>query len=71
MGDFFKDQNGQEQLVSFDLTDLIMSLVKKGQVKYLYHQQEALWNRIFSEYKGRERMNELIEENIISGFVEL
>ena len=71
VGDFFKDQNGQEQLVSFDLTDLIMSLVKKGQVKYLYHQQEALWNRIFSEYKGRERMNELIEENIISGFVEL
>jgi len=71
VGDFFKDQNGQEQLVSFDLTDLIMSLVKKGQVKYLYHQQEALWNKIFSEYQGRERMNELIEENIISGFIEL
>ncbi len=71
VGDFFKDQNGQEQLVSFDLTDLIMSLVKKGQVKYLYHQQEALWNKIFLEYEGRERMNELIEENIISGFIEL
>ncbi len=71
VGDFFKDQNGREQLVSFDLTDLIMSLVKKGQVKYLYHQQEALWNKMFSEYEGRERMNELIEENIISGFIEL
>ena len=71
VGDFFKDQNGQEQLVSFDLTDLIMSLVKKGQIKYLYHQQEALWNKIFSEYEGRERMNELIEENIIKGFIEL
>jgi len=70
VGDFFKDKNGQEQLVSFDLTDLIMSLVKKGQVKYLYHQQEALWNKIFSEYQGRERMNELVEENIISGFIE-
>ena len=70
-GDFFKDQNGQEQLVSFDLTDLIMSLVKKGHIKYLYHQQEALWNKIFSEYQGRERMNELVEENIISGFIEL
>lgn len=71
VGDLFKDKNGQEQLVSFDLTDLIMSLVKKGQIKYLYHQQEALWNKIFSEYEGRERMNELIEENIISGFIEL
>jgi len=48
----------------------IMSLVKKGQIKYLYHQQEALWNKIFSEYQGRERMNELIKENIISGFIE-
>ncbi len=71
VGDFFKDQNGQEQLVSFDLTDLIMSLVKKGQIKYLYHQQEALWNKIFSEYLGRERMNQLTEENIINGFIEL
>lgn len=71
VGDFFKNKNGQEQLVSFDLTDLIMSLVKKGQVKYLYHQQEALWNKIFSEYVGRERMNELIEENIINGFIKL
>ncbi len=71
VGDFFKDQNGKEQLVSFDLTDLIMSLVKKGQIKYLYHQQEALWNKIFSEYLGRERMNQLIEENLISGFIKL
>ena len=70
-GDFFKDEQGREQLVSFDLIDLIMSLVKKGQVKYLYHQQEALWNRIFSEYIGREKMNQLIEENLIDGFIEL
>src|SRR3990167_3449616 len=71
VGDFFPStSSGQAELVSFDLTDLIMSLVKKGQVKYLYHQQEALWNKIFSEYQGRERMNELVEENIISGFIE-
>ena len=72
VGDFFPStSSGQAELVSFDLTDLIMSLVKKGQIKYLYHQQEALWNKIFSEYQGRERMNELVEENIISGFIEL
>lgn len=72
VGDFFPStSSGQAELVSFDLIDLIMSLVKKGQVKYLYHQQEALWNKIFLEHKGRERMNELIEENIINGFIEL
>jgi len=70
-GDFFRDANGRDKLVSFDLIDLIMSLVKKGDIKYLYHQQEALWNKIFSEYLGREHMNRFIEENIINGFIQL
>lgn len=70
-GDFFKDKNGQEVLVSFDIIDLIMSLVKKGEIKYLYHQEEALWNKIFVEYLGREKMRQLIEENIVSGFIRL
>ncbi|OGN10360.1 MAG: hypothetical protein A3J46_01760 [Candidatus Yanofskybacteria bacterium RIFCSPHIGHO2_02_FULL_41_11] len=69
VGDFFKDKNGEEKLVSFDLIDIIMSVVQKGEVKYLYHQQEALWNKIFVEYVGREKMNQLIEENIINGFI--
>ncbi|MEK7537291.1 MAG: hypothetical protein AAB584_02520 [Patescibacteria group bacterium] len=59
------------ELVSFNLIDLVMTLVKKEEIKYLYHQQEALWNKIFIEYFGREKMNELIEENIIKGYIEL
>lgn len=70
-GDFFTDKQGQEVLVSFDLIDLIMSLVERARVKYLYHHEEALWNKIFSEYVGRETMNRLINENIIKGFVVL
>ncbi len=71
-GDFFPStSSGQVELVSFDLIDQVMTLVKKGEAKYLYHQQEALWNKIFIEYLGRERMNELIEENIIKGYIEL
>ncbi|HEY4484335.1 MAG TPA: hypothetical protein VI978_01265 [Candidatus Paceibacterota bacterium] len=66
VGDFFGDE-----LVSFDLIDLVMSLVKKGEVKYLYHQQEALWNKIFMEYFGREKINELVEDNIIKGFINI
>jgi hypothetical protein len=74
VGDFFKDGlggNGDETLVSFDLIDLVMSLVKKGEVKYLYHQEEALWNKIFIEYLGRDKLDELIENNIIGGFIKL
>lgn len=70
-GNFFEDISGQKQLVSFDLIDLVMSLVKKGEVKYLYHQQEALWNRIFSGYMGYDKMNELIKKSIIDGYFEL
>lgn len=74
VGGFFKDGisgEGNEELIAFDLIDLIMSLVKKDQIKYLYHQQEALWNKIFIEYIGRDKLEELIEENIINGFIKL
>jgi hypothetical protein len=74
VGGFFPDGltgASGEELVSFDLIDLTMSLAKKGEIKYLYHQQEALWNKIFVEYLGRDKMNELVEGNIISGFIKL
>ncbi len=74
VGDFFSDGingNSKEELVSFDLIDLVMSLVKKGEIKYLYHQQEALWNKIFIEYLGREKVNQLVEGNIINGFIKI
>jgi hypothetical protein len=74
VGGFFPNGltgTGNEELVSFDLIDLTMSLAKKGEIKYLYHQQEALWNKIFIEYLGRDKMNELVEENIIGGFIKL
>jgi hypothetical protein len=62
---------GRQDLISFDLIDLLMALVRGSDHPYLYHQQEALWNKIFIEYLGRERMQELIEENLVSGFIDL
>jgi len=63
---------GEAELVSFDLVDVVMSLVKeKEMVKYLYHQQEALWNKIFSEYFGEEKMEEIIKSNLLKGYVEI
>lgn len=72
VGSFFKSKTGKEVLVSFDLIDAIMSLVKdKGQIKYLYHQQEALWNKIFREYMGDENLEKLVIENFNKGFISL
>jgi len=72
VGDFFKIETGSEVLISFNLVDTIMSLVKeKEMIKYLYHHQEALWNKIFISYFGQEKMEEMIKENIIKGWFEV
>jgi len=77
VGDYFsassgKNGNGSEILVSFNLIDMAMSLVKEKElIKYLYHHQEALWNKIFIEYFGVEKMEEEIKENIIEGWFEI
>ncbi len=73
IGDFFISKNtGKVSLISFDLIDNIMAVVKeKEMIKYLYHHQEALWNRIFIEYMGGKEMERLIKENLIKGYITL
>lgn len=72
VGDFFKTDVGIEVLISFDLVDTVMALVKqKEMAKYLYHHQEALWNKIFIEYFGVEKLEKLSKDNIIKGWFEV
>lgn len=75
VGEYFPLNNYKngEMLVSFDLIDNVISLSKKTTVlsKYLYHQQEALWNRIFIEYAGEEKLEELLRENLAKGYINL
>lgn len=72
VGEYFTSEKNGNELVSFDLVDVVMSLVKEKElVKYLYHQQEALWNKIFSEYFGEEKMEEIIQKNLLDGYFEM
>jgi len=73
VGDYFKSNKEGEILVSFDLIDNIMSLVEEKElVKYLYHQQEALWNRIFEGYVGGdEKLEEYALDAFDRGYVKL
>jgi hypothetical protein len=71
VGDFFSDTKEGQTLVSFDLIDLLMGLVDQERRKYLYHQQEALWNKIFIEYIGSERLERHFTEDIFDGFIYL
>lgn len=71
VGGIFHD--GVEDVVSFDLEDNAMSLVSfmEGKEKiFNYHQKEAMWTKIFSEYAGGEKeMERLLSDNLIQGIV--
>lgn len=72
VGDYFKDEVGRDTLVSFNLVDTVMSLVmEKQMIKYLYHHQEALWNKIFISHLGEDRVLDLVRKNIIRGWFEI
>ena len=72
VGDFFKSDTGIDVLVGFNLVDTVMSLVKEKElVKYLYHHEESLWNKIFIEYFSVEKLEECAKKNIIRGWFEV
>ncbi|MDO8500002.1 MAG: hypothetical protein Q7S66_05125 [bacterium] len=72
IGDFYPDPVGIPILVSFNLIDTVMSLVKEKQLsKYLYHHQEALWNKIFMQFAGEAGMEKMIVENFDLGVIDL
>lgn len=72
VGDEFKTNAGVDVLVSFNLVDTVMSLVKhKELIKYLYHHQEALWNKIFCAYAGEEKMEKMMKDHIFTGWFEI
>ena len=72
VGDYFKTATGVEVLVSFNFVDNSMSLIQeKEMIKYLYHHEESLWNKIFIEYFGEDKMRELIKENMVQGWFEI
>ncbi|MFH1611747.1 MAG: hypothetical protein ABH887_00550 [bacterium] len=73
IGEYFPTDKTEKEnvLISFDLFDAGISLLQQigFESKYLYHQQEALWNKIFMEYIGEEEMNKLMMANSAEGFI--
>lgn len=73
VGGYAPDKNGKEQFLSFNLIDTAMTLVSslRNGNKYMYHHQEALWNKIFAAYVGIDTMEQMIVENFSKGYIEL
>lgn len=70
---FFSTELEREVLISFDMIDNIISFVRKIGIdsKYLYHQQEALWNEIFMRYVGHENIEDMITRNFNRGYLKI
>ena len=74
VANYFPINNSKEKaLISFDLFDNGISLLQKTDFKsrYFYHQQEALWNKIFIEYMGENELDKIMMENLNKGFITL
>lgn len=74
VGEYFPSDHLKEKtLISFDLFDNSISLLQQMgfKSKYLYHQQEALWNELFTEYMGEKTMDKLMIENFDKGYLVL
>ena len=71
VGEIFPAGKRGEEIISFDLLDNVLSLTHGGLGKYLYHQQEALWNKIFIEYMGEEKIGEMVVDNLEKGYIEV
>lgn len=72
VGDYFPTEAGVEILVSFNLIDTVMALVKQRElIKYLYHHQEALWNKIFIDYFSSEKLEVYSKKYILQGWFEI
>ncbi len=72
IGDFFTTETGVPVLVSFNIVDTVMALVQRKElIKYLYHHQEAMWNKIFESYFGSDKLEEYSKEYILKGWFEV
>lgn len=73
IGDFFKKATGEEKLLSFNLVDSSIALVKRETIaKYIYHHQESLWNRIFKGFiEPEKKLEDLIVENFDRGVIQI
>ena len=71
----FKNAKGENELISFDLEDNAMMVAHKAEgkeMKLVYHQQEALWNRIFATYvEGYDKLEEYVIRDMEKGLIRL
>lgn len=69
---FAPDDGGSPRLVSYNLVDTVMSLVRrKDMIKYRYHQGEAFWNKFFISYFSESELESYASTFLLPGKFEI
>ena len=70
---WFPTRFGKQELVNFNFMDSVMSVMNKRKFKdrYTYHFHEALWNKIFINYFGVDKLEEVIVKSLLQGWFDV
>jgi len=70
---WFPDKDSGTSLINFNLMDNILSVMNKlaHQDWYSYHFHEALWNKIFIDYFGVEKLEEEVIKHLLDGWFDI
>jgi len=70
---WFPTRKGSQMLVNFNLMDNVMSVMSDLPFDkwYSYHLHEALWNKIFIDYFGVEKMEDVIIKHLLDGWFDI
>ena len=70
---WFPSKSGKQELVNFNFMDNVMSVMNKRKFagRYTYHFHEALWNKIFINYFGVEKLEEAVVKHLLHGWFDI
>jgi hypothetical protein len=70
---WFPSSRGEESLVDFNFMDNIMGVMndKNFEERYSYHFRESLWNKLFINYFGVDKLEKTITDNLLEGWFDI
>ncbi|MDP2720955.1 MAG: hypothetical protein Q8O75_03375 [bacterium] len=70
---WFPTVSGKQELVNFNFMDNVMSVMndRKFSERYSYHFHEALWNKIFINYFGVEKLEDVVIRHLLQGWFDI
>ena len=70
---WFPTRIGRHELVNFNFMDNVISVMNKHNFKnrYTYHFQESLWNKIFINYFGVEKLEDVVIKHLLEGWFDI